>query len=752
MLISTPRNESKNSMAEKSKIYYTLTDEAPLLATHSFLPIVKAFTRSADIEIEVPDISLAGRILANLPEYLTDDQKIPDALAELGELATKPEANIIKLPNVSASVPQLEEAISELQKQGFGVPDYPVEPQTDEEKAINKKYARVLGSAVNPVLREGNSDRRAPKAVKNYAKANPHRMGVWNADSKTSVAHMSSGDFYGTENSTTVETDGKFRIVFYGNDGSEQVLKDISPLRAGEVIDSSVMTLSDLRGFVGEAMAEAKEKDVLLSAHLKATMMKISDPITFGAIVETYFKDVFEKYKDTFKELDINPNFGLATLFEKIAGHANEAEIKADIAKTIENGPRIAMVNSDKGITNFHVSSDVIIDASMAALVRGGGKMWNKDGQEEDTVCMIPDRTYAGFYDAIIQDMKQHGAIDPKTFGSVPNVGLMAQKAEEYGSHDKTFQVSGDGTVKVEDENGNVLLSQQVQNGDIFRMCQTKDAPIRDWVKLAVGRAKLSDTPAIFWLDKNRAHDAQIIRKVEEYLKDHDLTGLDIRIMDVQDAMLETLKRAREGKDTISVSGNVLRDYLTDMFPILELGTSAKMLSIVPLMNGGGLFETGAGGSAPKHVEQFQQEGYLRWDSLGEFLALQASFEHLAQTQGNKKAQILADALDEANAKFLATDKSPARKVGQIDNRGSHFYLAMYWAEALAEQTSDTEIAAKFTPVAKAMQENEAKINEELIAAQGKPQDVGGYYHPDPEKAYAAMRPSSTLNAIVDRV
>ncbi len=609
-----------------------------------------------------------------------------------------------------------------------------------------------MGSAVNPVLREGNSDRRAPKAVKNYAKANPHRMGVWSADSKTSVTHMESGDFYGSETSTTVETDGKFRIVFYGNDGSEKVLKDLAPLKAGEVIDSSVMNLSALRSFVGQAIAEAKEKDVLLSAHLKATMMKVSDPIIFGAIVETYFKDVFEKYKDTFEELEIDPNFGLATLFEKISGHAKEAEIKADIAKTIENGPRLAMVNSDKGITNFHVSSDVIIDASMAALVRGGGKMWNKDGKEEDTVCIIPDRTYAGFYDAVIQDMKKNGAIDPKTFGSVPNVGLMAQKAEEYGSHDKTFQISGEGTVKVEDENGNVLLEQNVQTGDIFRMCQTKDAAIQDWVKLAVNRARLSDTTAIFWLDKDRAHDSQIIKKVEKYLADHDTTGLDIRIMDVKDAMTETLKRAREGKDTISVSGNVLRDYLTDLFPILELGTSAKMLSIVPLMNGGGLFETGAGGSAPKHVEQFVQEGYLRWDSLGEFLALQASFEHLAQTQGNKKAQILADALDEANAKFLATDKSPARKVGQIDNRGSHFYLAMYWAEALANQTADPEIAAKFAPVAKAMQENEAKINEELIAAQGKPQDVGGYYHPDSEKAYAAMRPSATLNAIVDGI
>ena len=739
-------------MAEKSKIYYTLTDEAPLLATHSFLPIVKAFTRAADIEIEVPDISLAGRILANFPEYLEEDQKVSDALAELGELAAKPEANIIKLPNISASVPQLEEAIAELQKQGFAVPNYAVEPKTDEEKAVNKKYAGVLGSAVNPVLREGNSDRRAAKAVKDYAKAHPHRMGVWASDSETSVASMNSGDFYGTENSTTVETEGKFRIVFFGNDGSEKVLKNFAPLKAGEVIDSSVMDLAALRSFVLEAMDEAKEKDVLLSAHLKATMMKVSDPIIFGAIVETYFRKVFEKYNDTFKELDINPNFGLATLFEKIAGHAQEAEIKAAIDKAIESGPRIAMVNSDKGITNFHVSSDVIVDASMAALVRGGGKMWNKDGKEEDTVCIIPDRTYAGFYDAVIQDMKENGAIDPKTFGSVPNVGLMAQKAEEYGSHDKTFQISGEGTVKVEDENGNVLLEQNVQAGDIFRMCQTKDAPIQDWVKLAVNRARLSDTTAIFWLDKGRAHDVQIIKKVEKYLADHDTTGLDIRIMDVRDAMTETLKRARDGKDTISVSGNVLRDYLTDLFPILELGTSAKMLSIVPLMNGGGLFETGAGGSAPKHVEQFLHEGYLRWDSLGEFLALQASFEHLAQTQGNKKAQILADALDAANAKFLATDKSPARKVGQIDNRGSHFYLAMYWAEALTEQTSDPEISAKFAPVAKAMQENEAKINEELIAAQGSPQDVGGYYHPNSEKTYAAMRPSATLNGIVDGI
>lgn len=735
-----------------SKIYYTLTDEAPLLATHSFLPILKAFTKPANIEIEVPDISLAGRILANFPEYLGEEQKVPDALAALGELATRPEANIIKLPNISASVPQLEEAIAELRAQGYELPNYPAEPKTEEETAINKKYAKALGSAVNPVLREGNSDRRAPKAVKNYARANPHRMGVWAADSKTTVAHMNSGDFYGSENSMTVENAGQFRIVFHAKDGSSKVLKDYAPLTAGEVIDSSRLDLSALRSFVRDAMTEAKEKDVLLSAHLKATMMKVSDPIIFGAIVETYFQDVFEKYADAFNALDINPNFGLATLFEKIAGHPQEADIKADIARAIENGPRIAMVNSDKGITNFHVSSDVIVDASMASLVRGGGKMWNKDGNEEDTVCIIPDRTYAGFYDAIVQDMKENGAIDPQTFGSVPNVGLMAQKAEEYGSHDKTFQISGEGTVNVEDENGITLLEQNVGNGDIFRMCQTKDAPIRDWVKLAVTRARLSGTPAIFWLDKDRAHDAQIIKKVEEYLKDHDLSGLDIRIMDVKEAMRESLKRGREGKDTISVSGNVLRDYLTDLFPILELGTSAKMLSIVPLMNGGGLFETGAGGSAPKHVQQFAQEGYLRWDSLGEFLALQASLEHLAQTQGNKKAQILADALDEANAKFLATDKSPARKVGQIDNRGSHFYLAMYWAEALANQTSDADIAAKFAPVAKAMSENEAKINEELIGAQGKPQDVGGYYHPDTGRAYAAMRPSATLNAIVDAI
>lgn len=739
-------------MSEKSKIIYTLTDEAPMLATHSFLPIVKAFTSVADVNIVPKDISLSGRILANFPEYLTDDQKIGDALTELGQLATTPEANIIKLPNISASVPQLDEAIAELQAKGFAVPNYPAEPKNDEEKAIKAKYAKVLGSAVNPVLREGNSDRRAPKAVKNYAKANPHKMGDWSADSKTDVAHMTSGDFYGTETSTTVEKDSKYRIVFFGNDGSEKVLKDFANLKAGEVIDSSVMNLNSLKAFVQTAIDEAKKRGVILSAHLKATMMKISDPIIFGAIVETFFKDVFTKYAETFKSLDINPNNGLQNLYDKIAGIPQEAEIKADIDKALAEGPKVAMVNSDKGITNFHVPSDIIVDASMAALIRNGGKMWDKAGAEDDTVAIIPDRSYAGFYQAAIDDMKANGKLDPTTMGSVPNVGLMAQKAEEYGSHDKTFQAEADGTVKVLDENGNVLLEQKVEKSDIFRMCQTKDAPIQDWVKLAVNRARLSDTPAIFWLDKARAHDREIIKKVEKYLKDYDTTGLDIRILDVKDAMTETLKRAREGKDTISVSGNVLRDYLTDLFPILELGTSAKMLSIVPLMNGGGLFETGAGGSAPKHIEQFIEEGYLRWDSLGEFLALQASLEHLAQTQNNPKAQILADALDEANAKFLAEDKSPGRKLGTIDNRGSHFYLATYWAEALANQTKDADIAAKFAPVAKALTENESKINEELISSQGKAQEIDGYYRPDFAKTDAAMRPSATLNAIVNGI
>lgn len=739
-------------MSEKSKIIYTLTDEAPMLATHSFLPIVKAFTAVADVDIVPKDISLAGRILANFPEYLSEDQKIGDALAELGQLATTPEANIIKLPNISASAPQLEEAISELQAKGFALPNYPAEPKNEEEKAIKAKYAKVLGSAVNPVLREGNSDRRAPKAVKNYAKANPHKMGAWASDSKTDVANMQQGDFYGTETSVTVENDSKFKIVFFGTDGSEKILKDLAPLKAGEVIDSSVLNINALKAFVQEAIEEAKQRGVILSAHLKATMMKVSDPIIFGAIVETFFKNVFDKYKDIFKELDVNPNSGLQNLYDKIAGIPQEADIKADIDKTMEEGPKVAMVNSDKGITNFHVPSDIIVDASMAALIRNGGKMWDKAGAEEDTLAIIPDRSYSGFYQAAIDDMKKNGALDPKTMGSVPNVGLMAQKAEEYGSHDKTFQADADGTIKVLDGNGNTLLEQRVEQFDIFRMCQTKDAPIQDWVKLAVNRARLSDTPAIFWLDKARAHDREMIKKVEKYLSDYDTTGLDIKILDVKDAMTETLERAREGKDTISVSGNVLRDYLTDLFPILELGTSAKMLSIVPLMNGGGLFETGAGGSAPKHIEQFIEEGYLRWDSLGEFLALQASLEHLAQTQNNTKAQILADALDEANAKFLAEDKSPGRKLGTIDNRGSHFYLATYWAEALANQTKDAEIAAKFAPVAQALTENESKINEELIGSQGKAQEIDGYYKPDFDKTDVAMRPSETLNTIVNGI
>lgn len=731
---------------------YTITDEAPMLATHSFLPIVKAFANTANITIETRDISLAGRILANFPEFLNEDQKIGDALTELGQLATTPEANIIKLPNISASVVQLKEAIAELQKQGFAIPNYPEEPQNDSEKEIKARYAKVLGSAVNPVLREGNSDRRAPKAVKNYAKANPHRMGTWSADSKTEVAHMTEGDFYGTENSTTVEKDCKFRIVFTNENGTSTVLKDFANLKAGEVIDSSAMDLNILKQFVSKTIADAKAKNVMLSAHLKATMMKISDPIIFGAIVETFFADVYTKYVDVFKSLDINPNNGLQDLYNKIAGIPQETEIKQAINEALANGPRVAMVNSDKGITNFHVSSDVIVDASMAALARSGGKMWNAEGKEEDTIAIIPDRSYAGFYAACIDEMKKNGALDPTKIGSVPNVGLMAQKAEEYGSHDKTFQVKENGTVTVEDENGNILLSQNVTAGAIFRMCQTKDAPIQDWVKLAVNRARLSDTPAIFWLDKDRAHDREIIKKVEKYLKNHDTNGLDIRIMDVKDAMIETLRIIREGKDVISVSGNVLRDYLTDLFPILELGTSAKMLSIVPLMNGGGLFETGAGGSAPKHVEQFIEEGYLRWDSLGEFLALQASLEHVAQTQNNAKAQVLADTLDEANAAFLANDKSPARKIGGIDNRGSHFYLALYWAQALANQSKDAELKATFAPIVEAMTANEAKINEELIAAQGKPQNIGGYYHANVVLTDKAMRPSTTFNTILDKL
>jgi isocitrate dehydrogenase len=733
-------------MSNSSKIIYTKTDEAPLLATYSFLPIVQAFTASAGIDVETRDISLAGRILANFPEFLKDDQKIGDALTELGQLATTPEANIIKLPNISASIPQLKAAIAELQAQGYALPNYPEDAQTEEEKAIKAKYAKVLGSAVNPVLREGNSDRRAPKAVKNYAKANPHSMGAWSADSKTNVASMSEGDFYGSEKSTTVENDTQFKIEFVAADGAVTELKGLANLKAGEVIDSSVLSLSKLKVFVAEAIKEAKAAGVLLSAHLKATMMKVSDPIIFGAIVEVYFADVFEKYADLFKSLGVDTRNGLGDVYAKIAGHAQEAEVKAAIDAAIANGPALAMVNSDKGITNLHVPSDVIVDASMPAMIRTSGQMWNKEGKQQDTLALIPDRNYAGVYTATIEDCKKHGAFDPTTMGSVPNVGLMAQKAEEYGSHDKTFQASANGTIRVTDAAGHIFFEQSVEKGDIFRMCQTKDAPIQDWVKLAVNRARLSNTPAVFWLDENRAHDAEIIKKVNKYLPNFDTNGLDLRILSPIEATKFTLERIRKGEDTISVTGNVLRDYLTDLFPILELGTSAKMLSIVPLMNGGGLFETGAGGSAPKHVEQFVQEGYLRWDSLGEFLALQASLEHLAQTQNNAKAQVLADALDEANAKFLATDKSPGRKLGTIDNRGSHFYLAMYWAEALAAQTKDAELKAKFEPLAKALAENESKITAELIEAQGKAQEIGGYYNPNDELASKAMRPSATLN------
>lgn len=733
-----------------SKIIYTKTDEAPLLATYSFLPIVQAFAKTADIEVELKDISLAGRILAHFNDSLSEDQKTADALAELGQLATTPEANIIKLPNISASVPQLKSAIAELQKAGYAVPNYPDSPKNEEEKIIKATYSKVLGSAVNPVLREGNSDRRAPKAVKNYVKANPHRMGAWSNESKTEVASMSEGDFYGSEKSLTLDKDTEFKIEFVNSAGTAQELKGFAKLKAGEIIDASVMSVSKLKVFVQAAIAEAKASGVLLSAHLKATMMKVSDPIIFAAIVEVYFKDVFDQFGSLFAELGVNTNNGLGEVYSKIAGHAQENEVKAAIEAAIAAGPDLAMVNSDKGITNLHVPSDVIVDASMPAMIRIGGKMWDKDGAERDTLAIIPDRSYAGVYKAVIEDCKANGAYDPTTMGSVPNVGLMAQKAEEYGSHDKTFQATEEGTIRVVNNEGAVLLEQAVAEGDIFRMSQTKDAPVQDWVKLAVNRARLSDTPAVFWLDKDRAHDREIIAKVERYLKDHDTSDVDIRILAPIEATKFSVERIRKGEDTISVTGNVLRDYLTDLFPILELGTSAKMLSIVPLMNGGGLFETGAGGSAPKHVDQFVTEGYLRWDSLGEFLALQASFEHVAQTQDNAKAQVLADALDQANAKFLANDKSPARKVGQLDNRGSHFYLASYWAEALAAQTADAELAESFAPVAKALAENESKINQELINAQGKAQDIGGYYFPKDELASEAMRPSITLNKTID--
>ena len=734
---------------QTSKIIWTKVDEAPALATYSLLPIVQAFTSAAGVAVETRDISLAGRIIANFPENLTASQKLNDDLSWLGDLTLTPEANIIKLPNVSASLPQLKTAIKELQAQGYNIPDYPEDPQNDAEKEIKARFSKVLGSAVNPVLREGNSDRRAALSVKNYAKKHPHKMGAWSADSKTHVAHMTAGDFYGSEKSVTVAEAGAVRIEFVGDDGKATVLKEKTTLKAGEIIDACVMSRKALREFYEQQMQDAKKNDVMLSLHLKATMMKISDPIMFGHAVSVYFKDAFAKHAAVIKELGVNLNNGLGDLYAKIAKlpDAQRAEIEADIQACYKTRPALAMVNSDKGITNLHVPSDVIIDASMPPMVREGGKMWGADGKLHDTKAMIPDRCYAGVYQATVEDCKKNGALNPATMGSVPNVGLMAQKAEEYGSHDKTFEMAGNGTVRVVDAAGKALLEQKVEQGDIFRMCQVKDAPIQDWVKLAVTRARLSNTPAIFWLDKNRGHDAQIIAKVEKYLKDHDTSGLDIRIMEPADACRASLERIRKGQDTISVTGNVLRDYLTDLFPILELNTSAKMLSIVPLMNGGGLFETGAGGSAPKHVQQFQEEGYLRWDSLGEFLALGVSLEHLAQTFKNAKAQVLAETIDVANGKILDNDRSPARKVGQLDNRGSHFYLALYWAQALAEQTKDKDLQARFTTLAKTLTDNEAKILGELTVAQGKPVDMGGYYHPDFEKTSNAMRPSATLNA-----
>ena len=731
------------------KIYYTLVDEAPALATYSFLPIVQAFTKAVGVTIETRSISLPGRILANFPENLSEEQKAVDGLADLGALTLKPEANIIKLPNISASLPQLKAAIKELQSKGYKVPDYPEDPKTDAEKAIKARYGKVLGSAVNPVLREGNSDRRAAASVKQYARNNPHKMGAWTAGSKTHVAHMNADDFYGSEKSTTVAEAGSFRIELVGDDGKITVLKEPAALKAGEVIDACVMNRRALRAFYEQQMQDAKREGTLLSLHLKATMMKISDPIMFGHAVSVYFKDVFAKHAALFKELGINPNNGLGDIYAKIAGlpDAQRAEIEADIRACYKSRPELAMVDTEKGITNLHVPNSVIVDASMPAMIRESGKMWGPDGKLHDTMAMIPDRCYAGIYQETIEDCKKHGAFDPRTMGSVPNVGLMAQKAEEYGSHDKTFEIAGNGTVRVVDAAGKTLLEQKVEQGDIFRMCQAKDEPIQDWVKLAVSRARLTGTPAVFWLDENRAHDAQIIRKVERYLKDHDTSGLDIRIMTPEEAIRFSFERIRAGKDTISVTGNVMRDYLTDLFPILELGSSSKMLSIVPLMKGGGMFETGAGGTAPKHAQQFIEEGHLRWDSLGEYLALGVSLEHLSQKFNNAKAQVLAEALDQATGKILANNRSPSRNVGELDNRGSHFYLALYWAQALAAQTKDKELQAHFAPLAKALEANEAKIMAELTGAQGKPVDMGGYYLPDAEKTARAMRPSTTFNA-----
>lgn len=739
---------------ETSKIIYTKTDEAPALATYSFLPIVQTFAAAADVVVETRDISLAGRIIAVFPEFLTEEQRQSDALTELGELANQPEANMIKLPNISASVPQLKAAIKELQSQGFALPDYPEEAKSDLEKDVKARYDKIKGSAVNPVLREGNSDRRAPLSVKQYARKNPHSMGAWRADSKSHVAHMTSGDFYGSEQSVTLATAGAVKIQQVMADGSVKVLKEKTSVSVGEIIDASVMSKAALRDFLATEVADAKAKDVLFSVHLKATMMKVSDPIMFGHVVTVFFADLFTKHAALFAELGVDVNNGFGDLLAKIQTLPadKKAEVEADIAAAYANAPAVAMVNSDKGITNLHVPSDVIIDASMPAAIRSSGQMWDAQGKLKDTKFVIPDRCYAGVYAETINFCKANGAFDPKTMGSVPNVGLMAQKAEEYGSHDKTFEIQAKGVVQVVDAAGTVLMSHDVEAGDIWRMCQAKDAPIQDWVKLAVSRSRLSATPAVFWLDANRAHDAQIIKKVETYLKNFDTTGLDIQIMSPEAATRHTLARIIAGQDTISVTGNVLRDYLTDLFPILELGTSAKMLSIVPLMNGGGLFETGAGGSAPKHVEQFIEENHLRWDSLGEFLALAASLEHLSQVSGNARAQVLADTLDAATAKFLDNDKSPTRKLGQLDNRGSHFYLAFYWAEALAAQTKDLELQVRFAKLATTLAANEQTIVHELNSVQGKAVDIGGYYRPDDAKATAAMRPSATFNAALAAV
>jgi isocitrate dehydrogenase len=745
--------KEEDMTTKNSKIIWTEIDEAPALATYSLLPIVQAFTKGTGVDVETRDISLSGRIIANFPEHLTESQRIPDYLAQLGELARTPEANIVKLPNISASIPQLKEAIKELQGKGYNLPDYPEAPKDDAEKAIQARYARCLGSAVNPVLREGNSDRRSPLSVKAFSKKNPHKLGAWSATSKAHVAHMTEGDFYASESSTTIKKAIDYRIEFVSADGATTVLKKKAPLKEGEIIDTSVMSVRALRKFYEEQIEDAKKNDVLLSLHLKATMMKVSDPVMFGHAVTVFYKDVFTKHAAALEQAGVNPNLGLGDLYKKIQSLPAEkkAEIEADIQAVYKTRPALAMVDSDKGITNLHVPNDIIVDASMPVVVRESGQMWGPDGKLHDTKAMIPDRCYATMYREIIEDCRKHGALNPATMGTVPNVGLMAQQAEEYGSHDKTFMAPGAGKIRVvEDESGETLLQQPVEKGDIFRMCQAKDAPIRDWVKLAVTRARAMGAPAVFWLDKARAHDTQVIAKVERYLKDHDTVGLDIRILPPVEAMRFSVKRIREGQDTISVTGNVLRDYLTDLFPILEIGTSAKMLSIVPLLAGGGLFETGAGGSAPKHVQQFVKEGYLRWDSLGEFSALGASLEHIASTSKNEKAAVLGETLDQAIGKFLDNNKSPARKVGQIDNRGSHFYLALYWAEALAAQTKDKELQARFASLAKQLAENEAKIAAELIAAQGKPVDTGGYYRPSPEKTAAAMRPSATLNAIVD--